>query len=313
MIKHLELDEYIKTKQYKLVNSVLLWKDGKLIVGRYYNGYTKDSRNVIRSVSKSILSIVTGICLDKGLIKGLDEPLCRYLEDFDQGIHPYHRGITLRNLLTMTSGIYWVGGVHYHCPQLTVLRKSPNWVEYIAETDMVQVPGSKFNYSEFDVILLTAVLEKVVGGDIFSFINDNLYKPLNIKSGLWWRSSCGIAYSCAEAGEGNGGDKERPSNLTAREMLSLGQLFLQSGVYEDRQIVSSKYINEAISPSKCNPNYGYLWWLGKDFYGCRGYGGQNITVVPKEKEIYVIQATPTARGKEYDDIIQFLREFSTSC
>lgn len=308
MIKELELDEYIKAKQYRLVNSVLMWKDGRIILERYYNGFTKESRNVIRSVVKSVLSIAAGICLDKGFINSLDEPMCRYLDDFNQGFHPYHRGITIRNLLTMTSGIYWVGGVHYHCPQLAVLRKSPNWVEHIAETDMANVPGTRFNYSEFDAILLTAVLERAVGGDIFSFINDNLYIPLHIKSGPWWRSRCGIAYSCADAGEGNGGQNESPSNLTARDMLSLGQLFLQEGIYEDRQIVTAKYVKEAILPSKCNPAYGYLWWLGKNFYGCRGFGGQNITVVPEQNQIFVIQATPTARGKEYDDIIKLLRE-----
>ncbi|WIV12696.1 serine hydrolase [Proteiniborus sp. MB09-C3] len=308
MIKERKLDEYIKTKQYRLVNSVLMWKNGRIILERYYNGFTKESRNVIRSVVKSIISIATGICIDKGFIKSLDEPVCRYLGDFNQGIHPYHRAITIRNLLTMTSGIYWVGGVHYHCPQLAVLRKSPSWVEHIAETDMIHVPGTNFNYSEFDIILLTAVLEKAVGGDIFSFINDNLYIPLHINSGPWWRSKCGIAYSCAEAGEGNGGLNESPSNLTAREMLSLGQVFLQEGVFEDKQIVSGKYVKEAILPSKYNSAYGYLWWLGKDFYGCRGFGGQNITVVPDKNQIFVIQATPTARGKEYDDIIELLRE-----
>lgn len=307
MIKEQQLDEYIKIKQYRLVNSVLVWEAGRITLERYYNGYTKESRNVIRSVVKGILSIAAGICLDKGFIKSLDEPVCKFLDDFNQGIHPYHRGITIRNLLTMTSGIYWVGGVHYHCPQLTVLRKSQNWVEHIAETDMVNVPGTSFNYSEFDVILLTAVLEKAIGGDIFSFINENLYKPLHIKSGPWWKSSCGVAYSCAEAGEGNGGEKERPSNLTAREMLNLGQLFLQEGIFEDNQILSKEYVKEAISPSK-NPSYGYLWWLGKDFYWCRGYGGQNITVVPKDKKIFVIQATPTSRGKEYDDIIELIRK-----
>ncbi len=308
MIKERELDEYIKAKQYRLVNSVLMWKDGRVVLERYYNGFTKDSRNVIRSVVKSILSIAAGICLDKGFIKSLDEPVCKYLDDFNQGIHPYHGGITIRNLLTMTSGIHWVGGVHYHCPQLSVLRKSPNWAEHIAETDMTHVPGARFNYSEFDVILLTAVLEKAVSSDIFSFINENLYIPLHIKSGPWWRSRCGIAYSCAEAGEGNGGPNERPSNLTAREMLSIGQLFLQKGIYEDKRIVSEKYVKEATLPSKCNPDYGYLWWLGKDYYGCRGFGGQNITVMPEQNQIFVIQATPTARGKEYDDIIELLKE-----
>lgn len=306
MIDVREIDEYIKAKQYRLINSVLVWQDGKTEIERYYNGFTKESRNVIRSVVKSILSISTGICLNQGLIKSLDEPIYRYLNDFNQSIHPYHKAITIRHLLTMTSGIYWVGGVHYHCPQLSVLRRSSNWIEHIAETDVLNVPGTKFNYSEFDIILLTAVLQAATGGDVFDFVNENLYKPLNIKSGPWWKSRCDIAYSCAEAGEGNGGKNESPSNLTANEMLRLGQLFLQNGMYNGKQIVSKEYVKEAITPSKQNPNYGYLWWLGEGYYGCRGFGGQNITVVPEKNLIYVIQATPTSRGKEYDDVISLL-------
>lgn len=309
MITVRELEEYIKVKQYRLINSVLVWQDGNIILERYYNGFNKDGRNVIRSVVKSILSICTGICLDKGLIKSLDEPIYKYLDVFSEGIHPYHRAITIKHLLTMTSGIYWVGGVHYHCPQLSVLRRSRNWIEHIAETDVVNVPGTKFNYSEFDVILLTAVLEKAIGGDVFDFVNENLYKPLNINSGRWWKSKFGVYYSCAEAGEGNGGDNESPSNLTANEMARIGQLFLQKGSYNGKQIVSEKYVIEAITPSKHNSNYGYLWWLREGFYAARGYGGQNITVIPKKNKVIVIQATPTARGKEYDDVVNFINGF----
>lgn len=303
-----QLDDYLKAKQYRLINSIIMYQDGQIAAERYYNGYTIESKNVIRSISKSILSIATGICLDQGLIQSLDESICTYLKEFNQGIHPYHRAITIKNLLTMTSGIYWVGGVHYHCPQLSVLRRSPNWLEHIAETDVAFVPGTHFNYSEFDVILLTALLEKAVGRDVFSFIQENIYQPLHIKSGPWWRSKCGIAYSCAEAGEGNGGKDEKPSNLTARDMLRLGELFLQKGIYEDRRIVSAEFVKEAITPSKCNRDYGYLWWLYKGGYGCRGFGGQNITVFPNDKQIFVIQATPTSRGKEYDDVIEYLRK-----
>lgn len=306
MINIRELDEYIKAKQYRLINSVFVWQDGNIVLERYYNGFNKESRNVIRSVVKSILSICTGICLDKGLIKSLDEPIYKYLDVFSEGIHPYHRAINIKHLLTMTSGIYWVGGVHYHCPQLSVLRRSRNWIEHIAETDVVNVPGTKFNYSEFDVILLTAVLEKAIGGDVFDFVNENLYKPLNINSGRWWKSKCGVYYSCAEAGEGNGGENEKISNLTANEMARIGQLFLQKGRYNGKQIVSEKYVNEAITASKCNSNYGYLWWLEKGFYKARGYGGQNITVIPNNNMVIVIQATPTARGKEYDDVVNFI-------
>lgn len=171
MISKDEIDDYIEVRRYRQVNSVLVWQDDEILAERYYNGFNWESRNVMRSVVKSILSIATGICLDKGLIKSLDDPIYKYLEEFAQGLHPYHKAITIRHLLSMSSGIYWVGGVHYHCPQLSLLRRSSDWIEFIAETDITSVPGTKYNYSEFDVILLTAVLQEATQESVFDFIN----------------------------------------------------------------------------------------------------------------------------------------------
>ena len=89
-------------------------------------------------------------------------------------------------------------------------------------------------------------------------------------------------------------------------MLKIGQLFLQDGKYNGRQIVSKEYVNEAILPSCCNKYYGYLWWLGDNWFGCRGFGGQNITVVPKKNMIFVMQAVSTSRGNEYDDVFKYV-------
>ena len=193
MIEREEVDDYVAMRQYRQINSVLVWQEDEILLERYYNGYTSESRNVMRSVVKSILSIAAGICLDKGLLPSLDEPIYHYLDDFAQNIHPYHKAITVRHLLSMSSGIYWVGGVHYHCPQLSLMRRSADWITFISEVDITSVPGTKYNYSEFDVILLTAVLQEAIQGGIFDFIRKNLYEPLEIQGGPWWTSKCGIA------------------------------------------------------------------------------------------------------------------------
>lgn len=83
-----DLDDYIQQKRYRLVNSVLLYKDGALALERYYNKYNKNSRNNIKSIWKSILSVCTGICLDNGYIESLDEPISNYLKEFGQNNHP---------------------------------------------------------------------------------------------------------------------------------------------------------------------------------------------------------------------------------
>lgn len=296
-----EINDYIHQHHYRQINSLILYQDGEMIE-KYYNGYNEISRNMIKSIAKSITSICVGICLDKGLMKDLDEPIYKYLSEFDQGMDPLHRAITIRHLLTMTSGIYWNGGVHYHCPMLEQLRRSNDWIAHIADVVVTSVPGTKYSYKEWDIILLAAVIEKVVGYDMFDFLNENLYEPLGIQSDHWWKSKCRVTYSVAD-----GDENESTSNLTARELLSIGKLFLYNGIVNGRRILSEEYISQAIAPSKCNLGYGFMWWLGEDWYGCRGYGGQNISVFPNKNTIFVMQATPTSRGMGYDDVFMYLR------
>ncbi len=295
-----QITDYITRHRYRQINSVLVWQDGKVIAENYYNGFTCESRNVLCSVAKSILSLAVGIALDTGLLPGLDVPAADYLPALREGRDPLHPLITVRHLLTMTSGIYWNGGVHYHCPMMEQIRRSRNWVFHIADCAVADLPGTRQNYKEFDVILLTAILESVCG-DLFDFINQRLYLPLGIKSGRWYKSPCGVYYSV-----GDGDDThENASNLTAREMLAIGQLCLSHGNFNGKQIVSERYLSDAVSfpADSPNPNYGYLFWLGEDWYACRGYGGQRIHMFPEENMVVITQATPTSRGMAYDDLI----------
>jgi CubicO group peptidase (beta-lactamase class C family) len=256
------------------------------------------------SISKSIISICTGICLDQGLIKSLDEPICHYIEEFDKGISPYHKLITIRHLLTMTSGIYWNGGIHYHSPMLEQLKRSSNWLEHLADIAMSDVPGMKFVYKEWDVILLAAVISKAARTDFFDVCNGNLYQPLEIESGRWWQSKCGVTYSIAD-NEVN----QQSSNLSAKDLAKIGMLLLNGGVYKGKQIVSKEFVEQAITPSDCNQEYGFLWWLGENWYGGSGFGGQEIRVIPDKKIVIVMQAKISSRGKSYEDVMEYLLEY----
>jgi CubicO group peptidase (beta-lactamase class C family) len=299
------IDDYIKQKRYRLVNSVLVYKDNELVFERYYNKFNQDSKNNIKSIWKSILSICAGICLDRGYIKSLDEPICNYLQEFNQNIHTYQKLITIRHLLTMTSGIYWNGGIHYHCPMLEQLFRSKNWLEHLADIAMADVPGTKHVYKEWDVILLSAIISKATGMNTYDFCKQYLYQPLGIKSGEWAVSPCGISYTIIAG-------KEENSDLSARDLAKIGLLFSNNGVWSGTRIVSegyikqaltpTKYIIQSLTPTKLDKNYGFLWWLFDDGYACRGYGGQEINVLPKQNLVAVIQATPTSQSKSYGDI-----------
>ncbi|WP_042161432.1 serine hydrolase domain-containing protein [Paenibacillus gorillae] len=301
-----QVDDYIKQKRYRLVNSVLVVKNGKIVFERYYNKYNENSRNSIKSIWKSILSIATGICLDKGIIKSLDEPIGSYLREFTLNIHPYHKLITIRHLLTMSSGIYWNGGIHYHCPMMVQMMRTNDWISHIADIDMNSVPGMQFQYKEWDVMLLSAVIGRACGSTAFDITKEFLYQPLHISSGRWPQSPCGFSYTVMKG--------EEESDLSARDLAKLGMLFLNHGKYNERQIVSLEYVKQAINSSYTHASigssssddnaYGYLWWLFPNGYGCRGFGGQEITVVPDKNFVSIIQATPTPSSKSYGDIYE---------
>ena len=293
--REFQINELVKSSHHPQLNSVIVWQDDQLQAECYFNGFTAESRHNIKSVVKSILSIGIGIAQDQGLLN-VDDKISKYLPEFNEGRDLRHRMITIKHLLTMSSGIFWQGGVHYHCPMMDAMRRSKNWVDYIADCKVTESPGAVHNYKEFDVILLSAILSKVTG-DAFDYINEKLFNPLEIYNERWIKSPDGVYYSPALDKE-----EEAVSALTAREMLKIGQLFLQKGIWNGKQIISKEYIDSAIFPSPQNSGYGYLWWLGEDWYGCRGYGGQSITVFPVQNKIVVTQATATSRPLTYEDI-----------
>ena len=293
--REFQINELVKSSHHPQLNSVIVWEDGQIQAECYFNGFTAESRHNIKSVVKSILSIGIGIAQDQGLLN-VDDKISKYLTEFDEGRDLRHRMITIKHLLTMSSGIFWQGGVHYHCPMMDAMCRSRNWIDYIADCKVKTTPGTVYNYKEFDVILLSAILSKVTG-DAFDYINEKLFIPLEIYNERWIKSPDGVYYSPALDKE-----EESVSALTAREMLKIGQLFLQKGIWNGKQIISKEYIDSAISPSLQNSGYGYLWWLGEGWYGCRGYGGQSVTVFPEQNKIVVTQATATSRPLAYEDI-----------
>lgn len=316
------LNSYILQKHYRLVNSVLLYKDGGLVLEQYYNKFTKESRNNLKSVWKSIIAICAGICLDKGFIKSFDEPVSNYINIFDGSCHPYHKMLKIKHLLTMTSGIYWNGGVHYHCPMVTQCLRSGNAAGYISDIYMKDLPGSVLVYKEWDVMLASLLVQNASGMNTYDFCNEYLYKPLGIQSGRWFTAPDGLCYTIPGNNySGMDGDtEEAKSDLSARDMAKIGLLMLNKGVYNGKRVIPEELVEQITTPAskilghetaqgtKWLQEYGMFWWLGKDGYSANGFGGQRITVLPDKKIVCVIQAKPTASGKSYDDLLQYIIE-----
>jgi CubicO group peptidase (beta-lactamase class C family) len=302
-----QIDPYLKQNRHRLVNSILVVRNGKIVWEAYFNRFNENSRHQIKSIWKSILAVVTGICLDKGWIRSLDEPVADYIPEFARNIDPYHKLITIRHLMTMTSGIYWNGGVHYHCPMISQMVRTKDWTAHLADIEMAYPPGTHHQYKEWDVMLLSTVIGKACEGTAYEVAKSFLFEPLDIQSGEWPNSPCGFSYTVTKG--------EERSNLSARDLAKLGLLFMQKGVFDGRRIVSAEFVEQAhfpsipsVDPDATGPShgtksaYGWLWWIFPEGYGCRGYGGQEINVLPERNMISVIQATATRNNKSYGEI-----------
>lgn len=287
--------------RYKNIDNILITKNGQDVYSKKFNKSYDGKKHRIASVIKSILSLGTGIAVDRGCVR-LDDYICKYLEgSFHQMTSKAHRKITIRDLLTLSSGIYWQFGIHASQPLWSAVEAEEDWSRAILELPSAYTPGKKFYYKDADVYLLTQVLQKATGQSIENFIYENLYRPLGIV--------------CAAVDHDFGISSDNMTNigmLTAQEMARIGNLCLNGGEYQGQRIVSEAYLKlatakqmdaDVFSKYFGMKEYGFLWWIHEDAYFARGFGGNEIAVFPKYGLVVVIQATAKKVSKEYLDVI----------
>lgn len=279
--KLIDLIHNIRNGSYKNIHSVLLVKGGKLILEEYFHGFHREKVHQIRSATKSIGSILTGIAIDHRFISGADEKIYPYFKKHETGKKwdEKVRNITLETLLTMTSG--------YDCDDHAIpkfqcekaMYKTNDWVQYALNLPMAYNPGEHWAYNSSSLMLVSEIISKTSNMTIPDFADTYLFEPLGIKEFHWGFSPKGRAWLAGNA-------KMKP-----RDMAKIGFLMLNSGRWNGRQIISEKWINESTMEhvkSKRHEGYGYLWWAGKQLFGeqiiagcwAAGNGGNYIFVCP---------------------------------
>lgn len=298
---HDRIENYVYEMRYKNIDNIFITKNGQNVYSKNFNNKFDGKKHCIASVVKSIISLGTGIAVDRGFLR-LDDYICEYLEaSFDYMTAKAHRKITIRNLLTLSSGIYWQFGIHASQPLWAAVEAEEDWGRAILELPSAYTPGTKFYYKDADIYLLTQVLQKVTGQSIENFIFENLYQPLGIVCDAVDRDFRIRNNNMSSIGM-----------LTAQEMAKIGNLCLNRGEYQGQRIISEAYLNMATAKQIDTKEfvkyfgmqeYGFLWWIHEDAYFARGFGGNEIGVFPKYGLVVVIQATAKRVSKEYLDVI----------
>jgi len=297
--------------QLPRLHSLLISQGDDLVFEQYYNGRNPSRPANMKSASKSVISALVGIAIDKGIIDSVDVKVAEYFPELIAASDDVQKQqITIENLLTMQSGLETTSNRNYGKWVL-----SDNWVEFALNQPLVAEPGTRMLYSTGSTHLLSAIVTKASGMSAKQFAQKNLSSRLGFAMSYWSQDPQGIYFG--------GNDME----MTPRQMLEFGRLYLNEGIKDNEQIISKAWVEDSHKPHARSPRgqgrfYGYGWWL-RDLAGMQvpvawGYGGQLIFVV-KELDLVVVatsESTPGASrrghlGRLYDLIEEHVLSAAT--
>jgi CubicO group peptidase (beta-lactamase class C family) len=261
------------------LDSLLVVRHGKIVVEAYYAPYEPGIPHQMYSATKAIVSTLTAIASKDGL---LDSPSHRVLDFFDRhgiaNVDDRKEAITVQNLLYMTSGIEWKQPLGGWPESMFEMERSPNWVKFVLDRPMANVPGEVFNYSNGSAHVVSAIITRLTGMSAREYAKAKLFGPLGINHLFWQHDPQGIS---------NGGNG---LYLEPRDMAKLGYLYLHNGAWERQQLLPSDWIEKLTqvtvdphAPGEPERRYSNFFWLipDKRLYAASGYHDQLIMVFPE--------------------------------
>ena len=266
-----KIDTAITNGTYPNIHSLLIVRDNKLVYEKYWPGkdqrwgddlglieHKRDSLHDIRSISKSIVSACVGIAIEQGKIKSVDQKVFEFFPEYAKHDTGIRSALTIKHLLSMSSGIVWNEDIPYDNPENSEIRmtRSPNQVEYVLSQPMEFPPGQVWKYNGGTTQLLAAIIEKTTGKKVDEFAKEFLFQPLGVTRFEW------IKYPDTDLPAAASGVR-----LRSRDLLKFGLLYNNGGKWEDKQVVSQEWIEKSFQSHVQRPgggSYGYQFWLWQD-------------------------------------------------
>jgi CubicO group peptidase (beta-lactamase class C family) len=268
-----DFDEILETaNSLPRIKSLIVSQNGELILEQYFNGTNQEDQSNIKSVSKSVISALVGIAIHQGHIDSIQQPITEYFGEDWANDNPLKKEITVQNLLTMQSGLETTSNRNYG-----KWIGSSNWVAFALQQPLETAPGRLMEYSTGNTHLLSAILTKATNLNTLDFAREALTEPLGFQLMPWPRDPQGIYFG--------GNDME----LTPRQMLLFGELYLNHGALNGTQVIPRQWIDDTLRNSVQSRRdrsrfYGYGWWIkemaGHNTHYAWGFGGQFIVIVP---------------------------------
>jgi CubicO group peptidase (beta-lactamase class C family) len=273
--------------------------------------YKHSDLHTMQSVSKTVTSITMGVAMQHGEFQvDLDAPILKYFDGYKiANVDDRKRRITLRHLLTMSSGLEWHEDLAYDDPKNSadVMEATRDWVQYVIDQPMVSEPGKIFVYNSGATELLAYIFKKVTGRNVDDYAAEYLFQPLGTQY-FWKHTPLGLP------------DTEGGLYLASRDLTRIGLLVLQGGLWEGKRIVPADWIKESVAPAISTGDggwkYGFQWWLipyGKSgeklAWAAHGFGGQQLILVPEYDLIVVFTGwdiLPSSEKHKHDQLERIL-------
>ena len=286
-------------QRYGKVKSLLILKDNKLIAEEYFYGYSRNDLQQIRSCTKNVTSLLFGIALDHHNSINIDQPVFSFFPEYDALKSKGREEIKLKHILTMTAGLEWDD----YPPEMF---KTDDCFKYIFSRPMAGKPGEKFNYNSGCSVILGGIIQFLEAKKTLEFAEEYLFTPMGITNYIWESHNNDVL----RCGEG--------LSLRPIDMAKIGLLVLNDGKWQNKQIVSKKWIRESTKPHTRESvffDYGYQWWHHSksnlqwwkepnavspkehDLITALGHGGQYIMIVRDLNLVIVATASDFESGE----------------
>jgi CubicO group peptidase (beta-lactamase class C family) len=262
------------------IDSVSVARNGYMVVDAYVHPFGPESRHIIHSCTKSIISALVGIAIEEGNIEGVQQPVLDFFPERTAAhLDANKEAMTLEHLLTMSTGLECKDSYLYRWRGLRQMRQSQDWVQFVLDLPMAEEPGTRFEYCNGVSFLLSAIIQETTGMSASVFAEKHLFDPLGISDVEWPSNPQGITIGWGEL------------YMRPHDMAKIGYLYLNKGQWDGKQIVPSAWVEASTRKhisATLQDGYGYQWWVTDEgIYMALGYAGQFIFVVPARDMVVV--------------------------
>jgi len=234
----------------KNTQGIVVTRAGFVVAEWYADGSDATSWGASWSVAKSFTSALIGIAIDEGLIESVDVSMAEFIRDW---AGTEKEKIRLRDVLQMASGLEWNENYDPNSAStsdvIQLVIAGGREFEYAAGKPVAAAPGTVFNYSSGNTMLLSQVIQASTGMSALDYARQKLFGPLGIEPADWWRSTEGhtLTFCCLD--------------MASRDFARLGLLYARGGQWAGGQLISKGWVTDSVASSPANPGYGYQWWL----------------------------------------------------